>query len=145
MTRPLIIAVDFDGTLFEKGDYPDFGAPNRLLGLALNKLRRDGVIKVILWTCREGDYLTAAVRACKLMLDLEFDAVNKNLPEQIALFGNDSRKIGAHYYIDDRSLVPFDMTYIFGKVCVAHTKRFIEYMLERDMSFKWTIGDKNVK
>ena len=33
-----------------------------------------------------------------------FDAVNENLPERIALYNNDCRKIGADYYIDDKNL-----------------------------------------
>lgn len=35
---------------------------------------------------------------------LEFNAVNENLPEMTAHYGNDSRKIGADIYIDDKSL-----------------------------------------
>jgi len=35
---------------------------------------------------------------------LEFDAVNANLPEMNALYGNDSRKIGADFYIDDKAV-----------------------------------------
>ena len=34
---------------------------------------------------------------------LYFDAHNENLPELIELFGNDSRKIGADYYCDDKN------------------------------------------
>ena len=33
-----------------------------------------------------------------------FDAVNDNLPEVIALYGSNSRKITCDYYIDDRAL-----------------------------------------
>ena len=38
--------------------------------------------------------------------NLEFDAVNDNLPEIIELYGNNSRKITCDYYIDDRMLLP---------------------------------------
>ena len=34
---------------------------------------------------------------------LHFDAVNDNLPEIVARYGSNSRKITCDYYIDDRS------------------------------------------
>jgi hypothetical protein len=36
-----------------------------------------------------------------------FDAVNENLPETISAFGQDTRKIFAHEYLDDRSCMKF--------------------------------------
>ena len=36
---------------------------------------------------------------------LKFDAINQNLPERIAQYGNDCRKIGADEYWDDRSVI----------------------------------------
>ena len=33
-----------------------------------------------------------------------FDAVNEPLPEQIKRWGNDTRKIYADYYIDDKNM-----------------------------------------
>lgn len=38
--------------------------------------------------------------------NLEFDAVNDNLPEIIEFYGHNSRKISCDYYIDDRMLLP---------------------------------------
>ena len=38
--------------------------------------------------------------------NLEFDAVNDNLPEIIEYYGHNSRKILCDYYIDDRMLLP---------------------------------------
>lgn len=32
----------------------------------------------------------------------EFDAVNENLPEMVEWYGNDSRKVHADCYIDDK-------------------------------------------
>ena len=37
---------------------------------------------------------------------LYFDAVNKNVPERVALYGTDSRKVSADVYIDDRAQIP---------------------------------------
>lgn len=38
--------------------------------------------------------------------NLEFDAVNDNLPEIIEFYGHNSRKISCDYYIDNRMLLP---------------------------------------
>ena len=37
---------------------------------------------------------------------LEFDAINDNLPEVIEMYGNNSRKITCDYYIDDKAVLP---------------------------------------
>ena len=36
---------------------------------------------------------------------LGFDAHNENLPELNELYGNDCRKIGADFYVDDKKLL----------------------------------------
>ena len=94
-----IIAVDFDGTLFED-KYPEIGEPNKKLIAYLKERQLDGD-KLILWTCRSGTDLEMAVNKC-LKHNLIFDAVNDNLPEPIKKFGNNSRKIFVHEYIDDK-------------------------------------------
>jgi Predicted sugar phosphatases of the HAD superfamily len=96
-----IYAVDFDGTL-HLGKWPEIGAPNIELIEFLKKTQAAGD-KVILWTCRAGERLGAAVAWCSEQ-GLEFDAINQNLQENIDYWGNDSRKVYAHYYIDDRNL-----------------------------------------
>lgn len=96
----MVIAVDFDGTLCTE-EWPEIGRPNEPLIDWLKKCRRRGD-KVILWTCREGKLLEDAVRWCAEM-GLTFDAHNANLPERIAKYGSDCRKIGADLYIDDRA------------------------------------------
>ena len=98
-----IIAVDFDGTLCYS-DWPALGDPNERLIEYLRNWRAQGN-KLILWTCRAGEALDAAVSWCHEH-SLEFDAVNDNLPEIVELYGNNSRKITCDYYIDDRSLLP---------------------------------------
>lgn len=95
-----IYAVDFDGTLCES-IFPGIGAPNLALIEHLKKRRAQGN-KIILWTCRVGGRLQAAVDWCK-EYGLEFDAVNENLPEIIEWF-NDCRKIYADVYIDDKAV-----------------------------------------
>ena len=100
----MIIAVDFDGTLCEEC-WPEIGKPNlKLIGELI--YRRSLGDRLILWTCRSGIQLTQAVFFCK-SYGLEFDAVNENLPDIIEKYGNDSRKISADIYIDDRSEKPW--------------------------------------
>lgn len=59
--------------------------------------------KIILWTSRAGADLENAVEWCRLQ-GFVFDAVNEPLPEQIKRWGNDTRKIYADYYIDDKNM-----------------------------------------
>jgi len=97
----MIYAVDFDGTLC-KSAWPDIGKPRKWLIRWLIRKWQHGH-KLILWTCREGESLDKALVWCAAH-GLMFDAVNENLPERIALYNNDCRKIGADYYIDDKNL-----------------------------------------
>lgn len=102
---PKIVAVDFDGTLVED-KFPEIGKPFQEMFNICITLQKCG-IKLILWTSRDNDTparnLDAAVEFCKSM-GLEFDAVNQNIPETIAMFHNDTRKVYADVYIDDKSI-----------------------------------------
>ena len=96
-----IIAVDFDGTLCEDR-WPKIGAMNEELILSLIWRQRHGQ-RVILWTCREGEKLNEAVKACEEK-GLYFDAVNENLDSTVSYYGgNKPRKVFATEYIDDRN------------------------------------------
>lgn len=96
-----VIAVDFDGCLCQD-DYPAIGPPNwEVIRRALAE--QEGGAALILWTCRQGEYLAQAVNACRLW-GLTFDAINENLPERIAAYGNDCRKISADEYWDDKAV-----------------------------------------
>lgn len=97
-----IYAVDFDGTLSLGVKWPELGFPNMELFKFL-KERKEAGARVILYTCRSGEHLVDAIAYCKKH-GLEFDTVNENLPELIEAYGNDSRKINADYYIDDKNL-----------------------------------------
>ena len=99
----LIYAVDFDGTL-SRGRWPELGEPNKILFNFLIEKQNEGA-RVILYTCRNGEQLEVAVKYCR-DYGLEFDAVNENLPELIELYGGDTRKINADFYIDDRAVNP---------------------------------------
>jgi hypothetical protein len=98
----MVYAVDFDGTLCAD-KYPAIGAPDLNL-IERIKARQQLGDKFILWTCRSGADLDAALTWCA-ELGLTFDAVNDNLSENLNRHGgNNSRKVCADYYIDDRNL-----------------------------------------
>ena len=96
-----IIAVDFDGTLCVD-EYPVIGEANEKL-IEWLKFKQDQGSRIILWTCRCGDHLQAAVDWCASR-GLVFDAINDNIPGVVAVMGNsNSRKVFADVYIDDKS------------------------------------------
>lgn len=98
-----IYAVDFDGTLAET-KFPEIVKPYFTMFMTCKEIKRRGGI-LILWTCRCGKDLDDAVEFCRKH-GLEFDYINENVPENVEKFGNDSRKIFAHEYIDDKSWSP---------------------------------------
>lgn len=97
----MILGVDFDGTL-SLGQWPECGpANNKLIEFLLHRQKLGD--KLILWTCRENNELTAAVEWCEDN-GLLFDAINDNLPEIIEKYGSNSRKISCDFYIDDKAI-----------------------------------------
>jgi hypothetical protein len=101
---PHIIAVDFDGTLV----YDEFPEIGRIKKHVWDKVKHAQAMgnKVILWTSRDNGNLQAAVDFCTAN-GLIFDAVNENLPEVRELFNNDTRKVYADEYWDDKAIGMF--------------------------------------
>ena len=97
-----VIAVDFDGCLCENR-WPDIGEARWKVINELLRQQAEGA-KLILWTCREGQLLQAAVLWC-LNRGIRFDAVNDNLESNKEHYGNNSRKVSATEYWDDRSVL----------------------------------------
>ncbi|PID68732.1 MAG: hydrolase [Flavobacteriales bacterium] len=97
---PLIIAIDFDGTIVEDA-YPKIGSPKIFAFETMKALQKDGH-RLILWTYRYGDRLREAVDFCENN-GIKFYAVNKNYPEE-KFDGKVSRKINADLFIDDRNI-----------------------------------------
>lgn len=95
------IAIDFDGCLC-KNMWPDIGLPNFDAINAAIQARQEGAA-LILWTCRVGEKLESAIQFCK-NYGLEFDAVNDNLPERVAFYNANPRKVNADEYWDDLSI-----------------------------------------
>jgi len=101
--NPLIIAVDFDGTIVADA-YPKIGKPMLFAFDTLKKLQSEGH-RLILWTYRSEEKLEEAILFCKKN-GIEFYAVNKNFPEE-NYDEKDSRKIHADLFIDDRNIGGF--------------------------------------
>lgn len=97
----MIIAVDFDGTIVEN-KYPYIGKELPLAIKTLKRLQSDGHL-LILWTVRSGKSLEDAITFCQ-QHGIEFYAVNRNYPEEIDIDVNQSRKINADFFIDDRNV-----------------------------------------
>lgn len=100
MSKSLIIAVDFDGTIAEHR-FPDIG--NEVPGAFkwMKKWKEAGA-KLILWTMRSdsqacGDVLSDAVAFCR-QNGVEFFGENEN-PDQSSW--TESPKAYAHVYVDD--------------------------------------------
>lgn len=96
----MILAIDFDGTLTEKSEYPVTGKINEEAIECCKLLQKTFDAKLILWTCREGAELQEAVDLCKKH-GLYFDAINDNI--RYNNMNVNSRKVYADFYIDDKS------------------------------------------
>lgn len=98
-----IAAIDFDGTIthpHNKTEYP----PDPECVKTLRALRGDGW-KLILWTCRAGNRLAAAINYLKRYNLYElFDAINSNIEPMKYKVSN---KVLASVYIDDRNFGGF--------------------------------------
>ena len=98
----MIIAVDFDGTIV-KPAWPEIGKLKFGAKWVLRWARNRGH-KLILWTCREHEGLAQADKFLwQNNMGTWFRTYNRSLPETIAHFGNDSRKIGFDIQIDDKA------------------------------------------
>lgn len=103
LTKSLILAVDFDGTIVEDA-YPGIGKPMIFAFDTLKRLQKHGY-RLILWTFRKGKHLDEAVEFCRKN-GVEFYAINNSFPEE----DHDptvSRKIHADIFIDDRNIGGF--------------------------------------
>ena len=134
-----IYAVDFDGTLCES-KFPEIGSPNIKLINHLIELRHQGD-KVILWTCRVGERLEKAVEWCK-SYGLEFDAINENLSSQIEKWGNETRKVFADVYIDDKAAdkikyhIPYEVSFNINVYNVDKIVRVLEKQIPKKPTYE---------
>ena len=127
----MIVAVDFDGTLCEDR-YPEIGRPMQAMIEIIKGIKKSGH-KVILWTCRCGRDLNEAVKWCTER-GIEFDAVNDNLPENVEKYQNNSRKINADFYIDDKSLLIGPR---YNNLCILMPRRNGKAKMKKELETLW--------
>lgn len=94
-----VIAVDFDGTIARE-NWPQVGDLIHKAKRVLKAFKERGGT-ILIWTCREGEYLEDA-RRFLIENDIPFDKLNSNSDELLDRYGIDSRKLGADMYIDDK-------------------------------------------
>ena len=97
----MIIAVDFDGTLHD-GEYPNIGEPLKDAVTVMRQLHDEGHT-LIIWSCRAGAAYDEMIRWLEGM-EIPFDCVNEQDPDNMAAYGNDTRKVYADVYIDDHNI-----------------------------------------
>lgn len=122
---PYIIAVDFDGTLVED-KFPQIGEPIEKVWDAMIVAQNNGA-KIILWTSRDHENLEEAVQFC-LDRGFHFDAINENLDECKVFWGNDTRKVYANEYWDDKAVPMYSKW--FPYTCPE------DYLSQREEYFK---------
>lgn len=89
----MIIAVDFDGTITKRNNYPEI-APFRENAIEVLKALQRDANDICLWTCRHGKPLADALKALE-------DAGFKPNYVNCAPYTTGSQKIVADIYIDD--------------------------------------------
>lgn len=112
MSKKLVIAVDFDGTIV-RNKWPEIGSFRFGAKMVLRWMQQRGHI-LILNTCRECNkqlYITRSeCPLCSAQTTLKskgiyFDYYNENAAHLIKQFA-DCRKIGADLYLDDKAFFP---------------------------------------
>lgn len=101
----MVIAIDFDGTIVDGDNHPEIGDMAEGAKEAIRYLKSQGHY-IIIHTCRSNNELVSAINFL-VEHEIPFDRVNDNHPEHIARYRNNSRKIFADLYIDDRNLGGF--------------------------------------
>lgn len=134
--RPMIIAIDFDGTLFDgfhTGDYWEgkslYSTPLLYTLIDLKNKYKD-CLYYILFTCRcTEEELTEIDSLCR-DYGLTFDAINTNYPN---LPFETSGKVYADLYLDNRANgMPIDCGYV---------ENYISSIIESDLIRPFTIEE----
>ena len=96
-----IFAIDFDGTIVDH-QYPNIGNEKPFAVEVLKALQAQGD-KIIIWTCRDGEYRQDAVNWLEAQGFIP-DAVNENV---VRMGKTAQKKIYCHYCFDDRNWPTF--------------------------------------
>lgn len=117
----LTLAIDFDGTIVENA-YPEIGNLKPNVVEVMNRLRDEGY-RIVINTCRTGQHELNA-RICLNDNNIPFHYLNENTLESRLEFTEESRKLSADIYIDDRNLlgIPDDWEKIYDLITEAKNK-----------------------
>lgn len=102
-------AIDLDGVLFERSNYPNLGRVNTEILWTLKELKAKGH-KIHMFTARQGEALEIAQQTIKDLQFFRFD------PYEFPCTG----KIRADFYVDDRAIQPTALprivdSFLFGE------------------------------
>lgn len=100
----VVVAVDFDGTITLDSHIGGRLVLNPGCREVLHDLHKNGV-SLVLWTCRTDSWLQEALS----FLDKEdllkyFSSINSQADVVKEVYGDNARKVGADYYIDDKNI-----------------------------------------
>ena len=114
-----IVAVDYDGTLVDN----DLNWIQECIKFL--KLLQSNGVRLIMWSCRPKSYLQKEMERLNREEGIKIEYINENLPEIVEGYEEESRKIFAHFYVDDAAIAygRFDWTYITKKVLDHHFYR----------------------
>lgn len=101
MNTQIILAIDFDGTIAEHS-WPELGAIRPGAAEYINKLYEEGYY-IIIWTCREGEHLDWIADYLNNH-KINYHLINEHNRDVFNFYKNDTRKIFADIYIDDKQL-----------------------------------------
>lgn len=93
------IAIDFDDTIV-RSEFPNIVGLQPHAKEVINSLYKSGK-QILIWTCREGEELEQAKRFLS-ECGINYHYINENHPDLMKAYGNNSRKLGADVYIDDK-------------------------------------------
>lgn len=103
----MVIAVDFDGTLYQDAtSFPRVSGGKwnmPLINKILEMQKDNDTIQWILWTCREGKEVDIALEALQ-PFGIRWDSVNDGSPMRRELLKCNPRKVIADLYVDDRAV-----------------------------------------
>lgn len=123
---PIILAIDFDMTIVNSHPYPVIKSLKGGAKKYINKLHDLGYY-IIIWTCRTdmGKSIEAANAEFYLFNNgIKYHLFNENNTMLCETFGNNSRKIGSDYYVDDKGLWLFGIPSWFTLYWIIRIKSF---------------------
>jgi hypothetical protein len=98
----MVLAIDFDDTIVTT-EWPEIKGLRKGAKEVINQLYQDGH-QIIIWTCRTDKTQDEAEKFL-VANGIMYHRINQNCPILCDKFGNDSRKIGADLYIDDKGIL----------------------------------------